>query len=180
MADSPDQLQDATIRVVQHGSYKRTGVLILVDKLTLVSKELLVKINLCLRTLWAATSVVIKPWADRVGVNRTENGIANELTVAAGKLAKLFRSSNRLICIHGSGKAVINSPSAPPTPNIELMLSTEVDTYLRAVSESNTTDEAWIHKAEPAQEAPTRAQAWQRAKSRLQLAGPWQQTWSRR
>ena len=54
----------------------------LVDKETLVLKERLVEINLCLWTLWAATSV------------------------AAFKLAKLFKLSNRLICIHGSGKAV--------------------------------------------------------------------------
>ena len=86
---------------------------------TLVLKERLVVINLCLWTLWAATSVVIKPWAERVGVHRMENGsvptatipgIANEMTVAAGKLAKLFKSSDRLICIHGSGKAVTNGP----------------------------------------------------------------------
>ena len=51
-----------------------TGVLLLVDKETLVSKEWLVEINLCLWTLWAATSVVIKAWADRVGVHRTQNG----------------------------------------------------------------------------------------------------------
>ena len=87
----------------------------LVDKETLVLKERLVEINLCLWTLWAATSVVIKPWAERVGVHRMENGsvptatipgIANKMTVVADKLAKLFKLSNRLICIHGSGKAV--------------------------------------------------------------------------
>ena len=58
----------------QHGSYKQTGVLLLVDMETLVSKEWRVEINLCLWTLWAATSVVLKPWADRVGVHRMENG----------------------------------------------------------------------------------------------------------
>ena len=42
-----DQLRDATIRAVQHGSYKRKGVLLLVDMETLVSKERLVEINLC-------------------------------------------------------------------------------------------------------------------------------------
>ena len=83
-----DQLRDATIRAVQHGSYKRIGVLVLLDKRTLVSKERLEEINLCLRTMWATTSVVIKPW---IGVDRMENGsvptstipgIADELTVA--------------------------------------------------------------------------------------------------
>ena len=121
------------------------------DKQTLVSKGRLEEINLCLRTLWAATSVVIKPCADIVGVDRTKNGsvptstipgIANEMTVTAGKLARLFRSSNWLICIHGSGKVVTNGLSVPPTPNLKIMLSTEVDMYLRAVSESDTVDEA--------------------------------------
>ena len=117
-----DQLRNATIQTVQHGSYKRTGVLLLVDKETLVSMDWLVEINLCLRTQWAATSVVLKPRADRAGVHRTENGsvpmatilgVADEMSVAAGKLTKLFKSSNRLICINGSDKAVTNGPPAP-------------------------------------------------------------------
>ena len=61
------------------------------------------------------------------------------MSVVACKLTKLFKSSNRLICIHGSGKALTNSPPAPPTPNIEIMMSREGDTYLRAVSEADTT-----------------------------------------
>ena len=146
-----DQLRDATIRAVQHGSYKRTGVLLLVDKDTLESKDLLVEINLCLRTLWAATSVVLKPLADRAGVHRTQDGyvptatipgVADEMSVTSGKLAKLLKSPNRLICIHRSSKAVANGPQAPPTPNLEIMMSTEVNTYLRTVSKADTADEA--------------------------------------
>jgi hypothetical protein len=119
-----NQLRDATIRAVQHGSYKRIGVLVLLDKRTLVSKE-----RLCLRTMWAATSVIIKPWTDRISVDRMQNGsvprstipgITDELTVATSKLAKLLRSSNRLICIHGSGKPVTKGRSALPTPSLEI------------------------------------------------------------
>ena len=135
-----NQLRDATIRAVQYSSYKRIGVMVLLDKRTLVSKEQLEEINLCLRTMWEATSVIIKPWTDRIGVDKMENGsvptstipgIADKLTVATGKLAKLLRTSNRLICIHRSGKPVTNGPSVPPTPNLEIMISTKVDTYLR-------------------------------------------------
>ena len=66
-------------------------------------------------------------------------GIADKMSVASGKL---FKASSRLICIQGSGKVVTNSPPAPPTPNIEIMMLMEVDTYLRAVSEADTADKA--------------------------------------
>ena len=63
-----DQLRDATVRAVQHGSHKRTGVLVLFDKDTLESSDRLLEINLCHQSLWAATSVVLKPWTDRAGI----------------------------------------------------------------------------------------------------------------
>ena len=53
----------------------------LLDKRTLVSKERLEEINLCLRTMWAATSVVIKLWTDRIGVDRMENGSVPASTI---------------------------------------------------------------------------------------------------
>ena len=37
---------------------------------------------------------------------------------------------------------VSNGPPAQPTPNIKIMMLTEVDTYLQAVSEADTADEA--------------------------------------
>ena len=46
------------------------------------------------------------------------------------------------MCLHKSGKVVTNDPSAPPSPNEDLMLSTEVDSYLRGVSEASTGQEA--------------------------------------
>ena len=64
------------------------------------------------------------------------------MSVAAGKLSKLLLSSNRLICIHGSSKAVANGPQVPPTPNLELMMSMEGDSYLWAVHEADTAEEA--------------------------------------
>ena len=101
--------------------------------------------------MWAATSVIIKPWTDRIGIDRMENGsvptstipgIADELTVATSKLPKLLRSWKRLISIHGSGKLVTQGPSALPRPNLKIMMSTKVDTYLRTVSEAETADKA--------------------------------------
>ena len=76
-----DQLRDAMIRAVQQGSFKRIGVLVLLDKRTLVSKEQLEEVNICLRTMWASTSVIIKPWTDRIYVDRTENGFVPTSTI---------------------------------------------------------------------------------------------------
>ena len=127
------------------------GVLVLVDKDTLESSDCLVEMNLCLRSLWAATSVVLKPWTDRTDINRMQDSsiptasipvVADTMLTAAGKLAKLLRTSNRLICLHESGKAVANGPRAPPSPNLEVMMSTEVDSYFRVVHEADTAEEA--------------------------------------
>ena len=131
-----DQLRDAMVRAVQLSSYKRTGVLVLVDKETLESSDRLAELNLCLRSMWAATAVVLKLWAERTGIIRTQVGsipiasipmVADMITTDAGKLPKLLESQIRLVCLHGSGKVVANGPRAPPMPNQEVMMSTEVD-----------------------------------------------------
>ena len=93
----------------------------LVNKDTLESSDRLVEMNLCLRSLWEAKSVVLEPWTDRAGINRTQDGsiptasipvVADEMSVAACKLAKLLLFSNRLICLLWSGKPVANGPRA--------------------------------------------------------------------
>ena len=69
-------------------------------------------------------------------------------TTAVGKLPKLLESQTCLMCLHKSGKVVANGPRAPPTPNQELMISTEVDFYLKEVHEASTGEEAvalWRH-----------------------------------
>ena len=143
-----DQLRDATIRVVQSGA---SGVLILLDRSTLVSKARLLTVNMCLRTMWSSMAVIVKPWTDRISVDRTEDGslptstipgITEELNTATSKLDKLLRSANKLIFIHGTGELVTQGPPAPPTPNLEIAMSTEVDTYLCAVLEAETVDGA--------------------------------------
>ena len=48
-----DNLRDATIRAVQDGVFKRTGLVLLVDKQTLDSSDRLTQVNLCLRSLWS-------------------------------------------------------------------------------------------------------------------------------
>ena len=54
----------------------------------------------------------------------------------------MLRTQVRLLCMHKSGKVVSNGPPAPPSPNKQLMLSTEVDSYLRTVAEAATAQAA--------------------------------------
>ena len=98
-----------------------------------------------------SVAVVLKPWTERTGIIRTQDGsiptasmpvVADMISTAAGKLPKLLGSQIRLVCLQGSGKVVANVPRAPPTPNQEVMMSTEVDSYLRAVHEAKTAKEA--------------------------------------
>ena len=67
------QLRDATIRVVQSGAFKRICVLMLLDKSTLVSKARLLTVHMCLRTMWSSMAVIVKPWTNRISVDRTED-----------------------------------------------------------------------------------------------------------
>ena len=108
-------------------------------------------VNMCLRTMWSSMAVIVKPWTDRISVDRTEDGSlptstipgnSEELNTATSKLDKLLRSANKLIFIHGTGELVTQGPPAPPTPNLEIAMSTEVDTYLCAVLEAETVDGA--------------------------------------
>ena len=98
-----------------------------------------------------SVAVVLKPWTERTGIIRTQDGsiptasmpvVADMISTTAGKLPKLLGSQIRLVCLQGSGKVVANVPRAPPTPNQEVMMSTEVDSYLRAVHEAKTAKEA--------------------------------------
>ena len=143
-----DNLHDATIRAVQDGVFKRIGLILLVDAQTLDSSDRLTQVNLCLRFLWSSTTVVLKPWTDKTrGIARAQDRmfptslirhIANMIGHGASKLPKLMTTQVCLMCLHKSGKVVANGPPAPPSPNEELMLSTEVDSYLRAVAEAPT------------------------------------------
>ena len=56
-----DNLRDETVREVQACTYKR---MLLVDKETLDSSAQLVELNLCLQSLWALTTIVLKRWTE--------------------------------------------------------------------------------------------------------------------
>ena len=69
-------LQDATVRAVQDGSFKRCGLVLLVDAKTLDSSDRLTQMNLSLRSLWSSTMVVLKPWTGWTrGITRAEGGM---------------------------------------------------------------------------------------------------------
>ena len=96
--------------------------------------------------------MVMKPWTDKTGgIARAQEGtfptstiphIAHMIAHGASKLPRLMMTQVRLMCLHKSGKVVANGPPVPPCPNEELMLSMEVDSYLRAVSKASTGEEA--------------------------------------
>ena len=70
-----DNLRDVTIRAVQDGFFKRTGLVLLVDKQTLDSSDRLTQVNLYLRSLWSSTTMVMKPWTDKTGgIARAQDG----------------------------------------------------------------------------------------------------------
>ena len=106
--------------------------------------------------------VVIKPW--NKGITRAEDGmfptssiphIADRISQGIRRLPKLLRTQVRLLCLYKSGKVVSNGPPAPPSPNKELMLSREVDTYLRTVAEAATAQAATdLWQPGPVQAAP--------------------------
>ena len=59
-------------------------------------------------------------------------------------------SSNKLIALHGSGVLVTIGPPAPLTPNLEIMMSNEVDTYLCAVKAETADGVAALWRPGPA------------------------------
>ena len=103
-----------------------------------------------MRSLWASTSVLLKPWNG--GLPRCKDGhfltaavgdIAARIDQALKQLPALLRNpAVKLLCMHRSGRTIHNGPKAPLTPTMSLMTSTEECTYVRAVSESPTAQDA--------------------------------------
>ena len=157
-----ENLRDATARAVQDGSFRLCRLVLLVDLKTLDSSNKLTQLNLFLRSLWSSTMVVIKPWSG--GIKRAKDGtfptssiphIANRISQGIRRLRKLLRTQVRLLCMHKSGKVVSNGPPAPPSPNKQLMLSTEVGSYLRTVAKAATAQAAIdLWQPGPVQAAP--------------------------
>ena len=48
----------------------------------------------------------------------------------------------KLVCMHKSGRTIHNGPKAPSSPSMSLMVNTEECTYVRAVNESPTAQDA--------------------------------------
>ena len=68
--------------------------------------------------------------------------IADRIGQGLRRLPKLMKIQVWLLSMHKRGRVVSNGPSTPPSPSKELMLSTEVCTYLRAVAEAATAQDA--------------------------------------
>ena len=68
--------------------------------------------------------------------------ITDRICQGLRRLPKLLKIQVRLLCVHKSERVVSNGPNAPPSPSKELMLSTEVCTYLREVAEAATAQDA--------------------------------------
>ena len=77
-----EQLQLTVTRSVEDGSFHRCGVVLIVDKETLNTEELLRSLNMRMRSLWASTTVLIKPWNG--GLPRGRDG--HFLTAAVGDI----------------------------------------------------------------------------------------------
>ena len=84
-----ETLQYTVTRAVEDGTFHRCGVVLVIDEETLSSDILLKELNMRLRSLWASTSILLKPWNG--GLPRGNDG--NFLTAAIGDIAA--RSSRR-------------------------------------------------------------------------------------
>ena len=134
---------------MEDGSFRRCGLVVLVDTQTLDSGDKLTQLNLSLRSLWASTTVIIKPWAGRIA--RTDEGnfvmsaipyIADRVGQGIRRLPQLLKIQVHLMSMHRSGRIVSNRPNAPPNPSMPVMTSMEVCSYLRAVAEAATAQDA--------------------------------------
>ena len=107
------------------------------------------ELNIRLRSLWASTTILLKPW--KGGIARAKDGnfataaiteIAARIDQGLRKLSPLLKNpAVKLLCMHRSGWTVYNGPKAPLKPSMELKTSTEVCTFLLAVNEAPTAQE---------------------------------------
>ena len=67
-----ETLRDAVVRAVDDGSFRPCGIALLVGEEVLGSTDALTQMNLSLRSIWAFTTVVVKPWTG--GIPRTSDG----------------------------------------------------------------------------------------------------------
>ena len=124
-----EDLRDAAARAVEDGSFQRCGLVVLMDVEILVSVNKLKQFNLSLRSMWATTTVLIKPWTG--GLTRTNEGnfvtsavptIGERIMQGARKLRQLLKGQTRLIAMHQSGRIVHNGPNAPVNLSMALIM----------------------------------------------------------
>ena len=78
-----ETLRYTVARVVEDGTFHRCGVVLHIDEEVLSSDALLTEMNIRLRSLWASTTVLLKPWNG--GLARAKDG--NFATTANGEIA---------------------------------------------------------------------------------------------
>ena len=119
-----EELQLTVTRAEEDISFHRCGIVLIVDEDTLNSEELLRSLNMRMRSLWASTSVLIKPWNG--GLPRCKDGhfltaavgdIAARINQALKRLPALFKNpAVKLLCMHKSGRTIHNGPKASLSP----------------------------------------------------------------
>ena len=149
-----ETFQSTVARAVDDGSFHRCGVVLLVNEEVLSSG---------LYGHQRVTTILLKPWNGRIPRSKDGKFVTAAITEIGARIAKgikrlprlLKTQAVKLICMHRSGRTVHNGPRAPPKPSLELMTSTEVCTFLRAVGEAPTAQDA-VDIWQPTQ-APTMA-----------------------
>ena len=67
-----ETLHSTVARAVKDGSFHRCVFVLLIDEEVLSSETLLMEMNLRLWSLWAPTTILLKPWND--GIPRAKDG----------------------------------------------------------------------------------------------------------
>ena len=57
-----EQLQLTITRAVDDGSFHRCGLILVIDEETLSSEQLLRSFNIRMRSVWASSTIILKPW----------------------------------------------------------------------------------------------------------------------
>ena len=141
-------LVTAVATAVDGGYFNRCGVVLLLDSSVAANNDELTRLNIRMRALWSAGIAVIKPWTGfltrtsegNFNINDVD-GVAARVDQGMKRRPKLLNNpATRLVCVHRSGRPIYNGPKAPLSPKMEILISTEVCEYVRAVIEAETAD----------------------------------------
>ena len=102
-----ETLRYTVARAVEDGTFHRCGVVLLIDEEVLSSDTLLTELNIRLRSLWASTTILLKPWNG--GIARSKDGnfatatiaeIAARIDQGLRKLPQLLKNPTvKLLCM---------------------------------------------------------------------------------